>query len=104
MKLLILFLQAGLQPAYGQVGIYAGQYLGSLKGLGDIIYPTNREGTDLIQGFGYSADKNDRDIVGTFISLQPFANLVAIHVGHLDIQQNQVRRFRLGRGQGHSTI
>ena len=73
-----------------------------LKGLGHVIHPARLEGAHLLLGFAVGAHKYDRDVLEARIRLQLFAHFVAIHFGHPDIQQNQVRRQQAGRPQGEA--
>lgn len=69
---------------------------GFLEGLGDVIDRAQRQSADLVLGIGKRGDEDDRDRGQPGIGLERSKRLVAVHAGHHDIEQDQIRR----RGSG----
>jgi len=63
-----------------------------VEGLGDEIDGPQRKargfGGDVVEG----GDEDDRDVGGPLVGLQPAADLEAVHAGHHDVEQDDVRR------------
>ncbi len=66
-----------------------------MKGLGDVVHAPDGKGFDLVLGGIQGTDKNNRYVAGLGIPFQVFAHLVAIHLRHPDVEQNQVGGLRL---------
>jgi hypothetical protein len=61
-----------------------------LKGLGDVVDTAKAEGADFVEGFGEGADEDDRDSAEPFVGLELFADLIAIHFGHVNVEEDEV--------------
>ena len=85
-KLQVLRNHLALQVVYGQVGLDPRQDFVVVKGLGDIVHPANFEPLDLSGGLRQSADENHRNFPAGPVRLYPAADLVAVHIRHVDIQ------------------
>ena len=70
-----------------------------LERLGDVIHPAGGERLHLVQLLGEGADEDDRDPLERVVGLEVFAHLVAVHLRHVDVQQDQVRGVAPGRQQ-----
>ena len=64
-----------------------------LKRLRDVIHAAGGERLDLIHLLGESADEDDGNSLELFVGFKVFAHLVAVHLRHIDVEQNQVRRI-----------
>ena len=93
-----------MQQAQRQVGAHARQHLVKLEGLGDVIHPAHGEGVDLVGGGIQRADEDDRDVARLRLGFELLAHLVAGHLGHQDIQQDQVWRAGVDRLQGAPAV
>jgi hypothetical protein len=82
---------------------YPGQHLHGNEGFGDIVIGTHIQAQDLILGFGLGGQKQNGSI-GNLPDFCGGGN--AVHLGHHDIQQNQMdvvflngfQRFFSGKG------
>ncbi len=97
-------LQLDLQAPQGQVGLDAGQDLFQPEGLGDVIHPTQREGLDLVFDLVEGADEDDRQRRQVRQAVEPGAHLVAVQVGHVDVEQDQVGWGGAGPHQGQPAV
>jgi hypothetical protein len=52
---------------------------------------------NLVQRFGEATEKNDRDFGQIRVCLQLGTHFKAVHLWHVNVQQNQVRRVAPGR-------
>ncbi len=76
-----LEVQMGPHPGVKDRGVYR---------LGDVIDRAQLESGFLITHRVERGDKNNGNIAGSWIVIQPLDDFVAINIGHHDIQQNQV--------------
>ncbi len=81
----------------GQMGLDASDDLFELKGFGDVIHSPGRESLDFIFRLIEGAEKDHRYLPKYGIFLKFFANLVPVHTGHVDIQENKIRSISLRR-------
>ena len=68
----------------------------NLKGLGDVVNSADGERPDFVQGFVKCADEDDGDFLKLFVRFQALADFVAVHLGHVDVEQDHIRRIALG--------
>ena len=94
-----VFLQLDLQPAELQVRLDTGVQFFHLERLGEVIHSAGGERFDLVQLLGESADEDDGNSLELVVGLELFAHFVAIHLRHIDVQQDQVRRIASRRLQ-----
>ena len=92
-------LQLDLQAAELQVGLDTRVQFFHLERLGDVIHPADGERLHLVQVLVEGADEDDGDPPEVFIGLQVLAHLIAVHLRHVDVQQDQVRGILPGRQQ-----
>ena len=92
-------LQLDLQAAELQVGLDARVQFFHLERLGEVIHPADGEGLHLVQLLGEGADEDDGDPLELVVGLEVFAHLVAVHLRHVDVQQDQVRGIAPRRQQ-----
>ncbi len=97
---LVSVLEIALQPAQRQVRLDPSDDFLQLEGLGDVVDPAGREGAHLVLDVVQRADEENRDVCGLGIGLQLLADLEAVHLGHADVQQDQVGRGQFDRSQG----
>ena len=62
-----------------------------LKWLGDVIHPADGKRLHLVQLLGESADEDDGNPLEIVVGFEVFAHFVAVHLRHIDVQQDQVR-------------
>ena len=83
-----------------QVGFHPGQHHRRADGFGDVIHRAQLQTFFLVLGFGHGGQKDDRNVAGGAVALQTFAHLITVHLGHHDVQQDQIgRSVRGGDGQ-----
>ena len=92
-------LQLDLQAAELQVRFDAGVQFFHLKRLGDVIHPADGKRLHLVQLLGEGADEDDGNPLEIVVGLEVLAHLVAVHLRHIDVQQDQVRRILPRRQQ-----
>ena len=80
-----------------EVGLDARLYFLELEGLGDVVDSTGSKPLYLVLDRIQSAEENHGDVRKQRAGLQPFTYFVAVHLRHIDVQQNQVRRFLVRR-------
>ena len=95
-----VFLQFDLQAAKLQVRLDAGVQLFHLKRLGEVIHPADGKGFHLVQLLGERADEDDGNPLELIICFEALAHFVAVHLRHIDVQQDQVRGIAPCRQQG----
>ncbi len=71
---------------------HPGSHHCGVKGLYDIICRTKIKPKLLFVRPAFGGDEDHRDPIGGTLGFQASADLVSIHAGHLDIQQNKIRR------------
>ncbi len=88
----------------------AREHLVGLERLGDVVGAAALEGAHLVDGAVVDAEEDDRHAPRRGVLLQPNADLVAVHLRHVDVEHDEVRRRR-GRGRqgtaaapGHSDV
>ncbi len=86
-------------PVQRELVFHARQNFQNLEGLGDIIGAADFKRFDLIQHIIQRADENNRNVAGVIALFQAFTDLKAIKPGHLDVEQDQIRRRMLGDDQ-----
>ena len=84
-------LQLDLQAAELQVRLDARVQFFHLERLGDVIHPADGKRLHLVQLLGEGADEDDGNPLELVVGLEVFAHLVAVHLRHIDVQQDQVR-------------
>jgi len=94
-------LQIEMHSAELRVGSHPCQDFLFLERLGDEIHATSLEPKNPIFGIVQRADEDDGDVTRSFILMQLPADLIAVHVRHPDVQQNQRGRSGLRRVDGH---
>ncbi len=67
LELQILLLERPAHPPPGQVSFYPDQDLLNLKRLGNVIDTSDLEGSNPVPGGRDGADKDSRNILGTFV-------------------------------------
>src|SRR5262249_49957399 len=67
------------------VAAHAGSHDGGGKRLVDVIYGADFKATGFVFGAGLAGQKDDRDLRGRRIGLEPGAHLVAVHARHHDV-------------------
>ncbi len=100
----ILCLQALPGFAQCQMGPNACQHFPILYRFGDIVNTSGFKSSDFVGCLIQSTDKNNRDIAGTFIGFQIFADLEAGHIRHHNIQQNNIRVLFLRCGYPYMSV
>ena len=70
-----------------------------LKRLGDVIHSAGGKRLYLVQLLGESADEDDGNPLELVIRFEVFAHFVAVHLRHIDVQQDQVRGIASRREQ-----
>ena len=85
-------LQLDLQAAELQVRLDTRVQFFHLKRLGDVIHPADGKRLHLVEVLVEGADEDDGNSLERFIGLQVLAHLIAVHLRHIDVQQDQVRR------------
>ena len=85
-------LQLHLQLPEAVVGFYTGERLVHPKRFGDVIHASALERLDLVDRIAQRADENDRDPFQRAVRFEPLANILAAHVRHVDVEQDQVGR------------
>ncbi|MNR16603.1 hypothetical protein D3C85_1332150 [compost metagenome] len=66
-----------------------GPHHGRVERLGDEVHRTGLQRLDLALHAGVGGDDDDRAVPGGRIVLQCSTDLIAVHAGHFDIQQDQ---------------
>ena len=74
-----------------QMGGYAGVHLGLLDRFGDVIHRAGVEPPRQILHVRLGRDEDDGNVRDRFIFFEAAAGLEAVHLGHHDVQQHQVR-------------
>ena len=69
---------------------YAGDQLLVVERLGDVVAGSQFEPLDDVLGVVQRREENHRDVLQCGVCLQVPDHLVAVHVGHHDVQQDQV--------------
>src|SRR5580704_841555 len=82
-----------LGPPQLEVGIHARLRFFELEGLGDVIDSAGLESPHLVFERVQRAQENHRNPGKEFAGLQPFADFIAVHFRHIDVQEDQVRRL-----------
>ena len=77
----------------------AGVQFFHLERLGEVVHPADGERLHLVQLLGEGADEDDGDPLERVVGLEVFAHLVAVHLRHVDVEQDQVRGIASGRQQ-----
>ena len=70
-----------------------------LEWLGEIIHPANGKRLHFVQLLGESTDEDDGNRLEIVVGFEVFAYLVAVHLRHIDVQQDQVRGIAPRRQQ-----
>ena len=55
----------------------------------NVVDGTDIEPPGFVENFGFSSQKDNRDIASLGVGLQLAANFVAIHIRHYDIEQDK---------------
>ena len=74
----------------------AGQDEGRTDRLGDVVDRAGVEAALLVEFFVADRQEDHRDAGGGRVVHEPAADLVAVHVGHRDVEQDQVGHRRAG--------
>ena len=91
------FCQLCLQSRPVQLVFDARLHLFKLKRLDDVVNAADGKGLDLVEGVVEGAQEDHRDMASAFVGLQFLADLVAVHVGHVDVEQDEVGRVEVRR-------
>ena len=70
-----------------------------LKRLGEVIHPAEGKCFHFVQLLGKGADEYDGNPLELVIGFEVFADLVSVHLRHIDVQQDQVRGIAPRRQQ-----
>ncbi|MNY34903.1 hypothetical protein D3C86_1692770 [compost metagenome] len=73
------------------MGIHPRQNQRRSDGFGDVVGGAELQAMDLIFGSGHGRQKDDRNITGARVALEPLCHFMAGHSGHHDVEQDQVR-------------
>ena len=103
LQILILPVEPALQGTELQLSLNASIKLFPLKRFCHIVHAPHTERFHLVNGFTPNADENDRNLFQLRVGLELFAEFIAVHVMHIDIQQNQVGGGRAGSLQHQFT-
>jgi hypothetical protein len=96
----VVLLEAGLKLPDGEVGADAGEDFLELEGLGDVVHAAGLEGLHLVAGIAEGTEEDDGDAAEDFVFLEAAAGLVAVHLGHVDVEQDEVGALALGGLEG----
>ena len=80
------------KPTQLQMRSYARFHFLELKRLGDLIHTARPQRLGFLRRIVESAQEDNGNILQFGIRLQRLTDLIAIHEGHLDIGQDQIRR------------
>ncbi len=75
-----------------------------MEGFGDIVHGPQGESPDFVLRLVQGADEQDRNVVCVGICFQAFADLIAVHPRHPDVEQDQIGLPGLGSRQGEWPI
>ena len=73
-----------------QVGLDPRQHDGRADRLGDVVHSAKFEAQALVVGFGPGGQEHDGNVARVRVGLQPATDLIAVHLRHHDIEQDQV--------------
>ena len=71
-----------------------------LEGLGEVVDAAGGEAADLVVGIAEAGEEDDGDLAEGGVGLEPGADLVAVHAGHVDVEEDEVGRDAGGGGEG----
>lgn len=77
---------------------------GKADGFGEIGRKANADGTFAIGACGTGGKDNNRDGANRFVTLGGIHEIEAIHVGHVQIKDDELRLMLTGEGEGLGTI
>jgi hypothetical protein len=80
-----------------QLGLHARQHHRRADRLGDVVHPADLEAGRLRFDIGLGRQEQHRDVGGARVLLEAAADLVAVHLGHHHVEQDDVGR-RIGLG------
>ena len=101
LEMLVLGAELAVKGPDPQMGAHPRRNLVRLKRLGHVIRRAHGKGRDLVLGLGERGDEDYRDLLEGPVGLQAPADLEPVHLGHFDVEQNQVGRIGLG---GHERL
>ena len=78
-----------------ELGRHPRQDDGRADRLGDVVHRAQFQALLLVLDLGHGGQEDDRDVTRLRVGLELLADLVAVHAGHHDVEQDQV-----GRGVG----
>ena len=81
------------------MGLYPSDHLKGLKGLGNVVGTTQRETLHLGLQVIQRRQKYNRTVSGRLVGLEALTHLIAVHVGHHDIQQDHFGLMPVGEVQ-----
>src|SRR5208337_4672214 len=86
----VLLLKFFLQMLEPQMCLYAGCNLFTLKGFGNIVYSTGGKGLHFVRCFIEDGEEYNRDIASAVVIFEVLTDLVPVHIGHSDVQEDQI--------------
>jgi hypothetical protein len=85
------------------MGFDAGQHHGRNDRLGQVIHGSQPQSGLLIRGFSHGCDEDHWNEIAATIGAKAAHHLEAIHFGHHDIEQHEIRR-RVGMNDLQRTL
>ena len=74
----------------GDVGADAGQHFVGMERFGHIVDAADFEPPVLLAGRFHHGQEDHRDALGLFVRLEALADFEAVHLGHEDVQQDEI--------------
>lgn len=74
----------------GDVGADAGQHFVGMERFGHIVDAADFEPPVLLAGRFHHGQEDHRDALGFFVRLEALADFEAVHLGHEDVQQDEI--------------
>ncbi len=93
LEFLLLLFELALEPEEPELGFYPGEDFASVKGLCDVVDAADLECPHLVRDVVKRADEDDRYRLRCLVLLELQADVVAVQLGHLDVQHDQLRRI-----------
>jgi hypothetical protein len=78
------------------VRVHAGQHLGLVDRLGDVVDAAGGEAGKLVAGVAHDGHEDDRDLARPRVGLETAAGLEAVEPFHLHVEQDQIGVHELG--------
>ncbi len=99
-----LLRQLQLRPRQAHMRVGAGEDFLGLEGLGDEIDGAQRKAAHLVVRIVLGRQEDHRHLAQGRYLLQAAADFKAVEARHAHVEQDQLRRARLGRPQGQFTV